>query len=52
VDWIVLAQDRNKCRALVNSVFNFRNAGKQSSFLTTFGLSSGAQLHRVSYNLI
>jgi hypothetical protein len=24
VDWIGLAQDRNRCRALVNSVLNLR----------------------------
>jgi hypothetical protein len=46
VDWIGLAQDRNRWRALVNSVLNLRvawNAGKLSS-----GLSSSAQPHRVS----
>jgi hypothetical protein len=38
VDWIGLAQDRNRWRALVNSVLNLRvlwNAGKLSSGLTT-----------------
>jgi hypothetical protein len=51
VDWIGLAQDMNRWRALVNSVFNLQipqNAGKLSSGLTNGGLSSGAQLHRVS----
>jgi hypothetical protein len=46
VDWIGLAQDRNRWRALVNSVLNLRvsrNAGKLSS-----GFSSSAQLHIVS----
>jgi hypothetical protein len=49
-DWIGLAQDRNRCSALVNSVLNLRvplNAGKLSSGLTSSGLSSSAQLHRV-----
>jgi hypothetical protein len=53
VDWIGLAKDRNRWRALVNSVLNLRvpsDAGKLSSGLTSSGLSSSAQLHRVSYN--
>jgi hypothetical protein len=51
VDWIGLAQDRNRWRALVNSALNLRvpkNAGKLSSILTTRDLSSSAQLHTVS----
>jgi hypothetical protein len=51
VDWIGLAKDKNRWRAVVNSVLNFRvpwNAGKLSSGLASGGLSSSAQLHRVS----
>jgi hypothetical protein len=43
VDWIGVAQDRNRWRALVNSVLNLRvplNAGKLLS-----GLSSSVQRH-------
>jgi hypothetical protein len=45
------AKDRNRWRAVVNSVLNLRvslNAGKLSSGLTSSGLSSSAQLHIVS----
>jgi hypothetical protein len=51
IDWIDLAQDRDKRRALVNTVMKFRvqkNAGK---FLCckTSGFSRRAQLYEVSY---
>jgi hypothetical protein len=51
VDWIGLAEDRYRWRALVNAVMNLLvpyNAGKLSNGCTTCGLSSGAQLHIVS----
>jgi hypothetical protein len=52
VNWIGLAQDRNRWRAVVNSVLNLLvlwNAGKLSSGLTSSGLSSSVQLHRVIF---
>jgi hypothetical protein len=51
VDRIGLAQDRNRWRAFVNSILNLGvpwNAGKLSGGVTSSGLSSSAQLHRVS----
>jgi hypothetical protein len=51
VDWIGLAQDKNRWGAPVNSVLNLRvpyNAGKLSSGLTTAVPSSSVQLDIVS----
>jgi hypothetical protein len=50
VDWIGLAQDRDRWRTLVNSVLNLRvplNARKLWSVQTTRDHSSSAQLHGV-----
>jgi hypothetical protein len=47
VDWIGLAKDRNRWRALENSVLNLR-VRKLLSGLTSSGLSSSVQFHRVS----
>jgi hypothetical protein len=51
VDWIGLAKDRNRWRAVVSSLLNLRvpcNAGKLSSGLAIGGLSSHFQLLRFS----
>jgi hypothetical protein len=51
VDWIGLAHDKDRWRALVNSELDLvvpLTAGKLSSFQTTRDISSSAQLHGVS----
>jgi hypothetical protein len=50
VDWIDVAHDRIKWRALVNTVMNLHvpyNAGKLSSNYTTGCPPSSAEIHRV-----
>ena len=51
IDWIDLAQDRDRCRALVNTVMNLRfpyNAGNFLSSLEHFSFSGRTLLHGVS----
>jgi hypothetical protein len=53
VDWIGLAKDRDKCRALVNAVMNIldpKNAGKLQSDYRTVGISVPQDSHSVSLN--
>jgi hypothetical protein len=52
VVWIGLAQDGDNCTALESAVTKLllsQNAGKLWSGYTSGGISSCAQLHRVSY---
>jgi hypothetical protein len=54
VDWINLAQDRDRWRALMYTVMNLRvswNAGNFLSSLGHFGFSGRILLHGVSYHL-
>jgi hypothetical protein len=49
MDWIDLAQDREQCRALVNTVMNLgvpENAGKFLSDCTIGSFSRRAQLRK------
>jgi hypothetical protein len=52
MDWIHLAEDRDKLKAPTNTVMNFRiplNVGKFLSNCTTGDFSRRTQFHEVSY---
>jgi hypothetical protein len=54
VDWIDLAQDRDKCRSLVNAVMNPQfpyTVAELSSGYRTCGFSCSAQLHKVNQSV-
>jgi hypothetical protein len=51
IGWVNLAQEREECRVLFNTVINLRvpyNLGKFLSSCTSGGFSRRAQLHGVS----
>jgi hypothetical protein len=48
VDWIGLAKDRNRWRAVVNSVLNLLGSMKCWETIEGPNISSSAQLHIVS----
>jgi hypothetical protein len=55
MDWIDLTQDRDQCRALVNTVMKLRvpqNAGKFLSSCTIDSISRRAQLHEINLLLV
>jgi hypothetical protein len=46
IDWIGLAQDRDKWRAHMSNVMSSTDCSELLEWCTTGGISSGAQLHR------